>query len=399
MYYDDAYCTTFSANVTATIDGASGTQGILLDQTCFYPESGGQPSDHGLLDGQQVIRVEERGDDIVHWVDGRLGSVAVEGTIDWQWRFDLMQQHTGQHILSQAFLQALDAQTVSFHLGAESATIDVDKTELSDAGVAAVEDLANAIVFSDRPITARFVTREELAQLDLRKAPAVDKDIRIVGVEGFDATPCGGTHCARTGEVGLISIRKWEHRGAESRVEFLCGWRALLDYRWKTRACNDMALSFSVKDRELPEAVIRLSQEAGDCRRQLLRLKEELLAFEATRLLSSAFLWGSIRIVVRAFDDMEAQQVRRLASQLAAESRTVALLGVRSPKANLVFARSGDVGEDMGKLLKVTCLQFGGAGGGQPGLAQGGGFKGADVPAALDWAYERLTDVDGGTHA
>jgi len=399
LYYDDAYCTTFSAKVTGTIDGTKGTQGILLDQTCFYPESGGQPSDHGLLGGQSVIRVEERGDDIVHWIKGRLESVAVEGTIDWQRRFDHMQQHTGQHILSQAFLQALDAQTVSFHLGVESATIDLDATELDGARIDAVEDLANRVVFSDRPISTRFITAEELTRLVLRKTPAVDKEIRIVTVEGIDATPCGGTHCSRTGEVGCIAMRKWERRGQESRVEFLCGWRALLDYRWKTRTCNEMALSFSVKDRELPDAVMRLTQEAGHDRRELQRLQEDLLSVEATRLIASARVSGHFRIVVQAFDDRDAQHIRRLASQLAGEPRTVALLGVSAPKTQLVFARSGDIGEDMGTLLRATCGQFGGAGGGQPGLAQGGSFPGTQVPAALDWAYERLTKVEGSSDA
>ncbi len=399
LYYDDAYRIEFDANILRSIAGKKGTTGIILDRTCFYPSSGGQPNDKGMLDEQHVFDVTEQDGEIIHWIAGNLGIPSVHGRINWVRRFDHMQQHTGQHILSQAFLRTLQAQTVSFHLGEESSTIDLDLDNLEPSQAESVADLANEIVFGNRPVLAQFVTAEELASLDLRKGPTVQKDIRIVQVEGFDASPCGGTHVSRTGEVGPIAIRKWERRGQETRVEFLCGWRALHDYHWKTAAVNELALAFSVKDRELPEAVFRLMEDATENRRELHHLRDQLLEFEAGELLGRARPWNDIRIVMRAFEERAPQQVRKLVSLLIENDCAIALLGVSGAKGHLVFGRSDDVSLDVANLLRKTCQRFGGGGGGQPHLAQGGGFPGARVGEALQWAYQTLTGDEGISHA
>jgi len=390
LYYQDAYRTEFDAQVLRSIEGKKGTMGIVLDRTCFYPTSGGQPCDRGTLDGQPVFDVQEKAGEIVHWIAGKLQKQSVHGHISWPRRFDHMQQHTGQHILSQAFLQVLGAQTVSFHLGEESSTIDLDRATLEDAEAVAVEDLANEIVFANRTITARFVGPDELASLELRKAPVVKQDIRIVEIEGFDRSPCGGTHCSSTGEVGPIAIRKWERRGQQIRVEFLCGWRALRDYRWKTATVNELALAFSVKDRELSDAVLRLMQEAADNRRELQHLRDELLAAEAAKLLTEAKQWNDVRVVLRVFVERQPQEVRNLALLLAKGQKTIALLGTAGKQARLFFARTDDLTNDMAALLKKTCLTFGGKGGGQPHLAQGGGLPGNKLDEALNFAYRIL---------
>jgi alanyl-tRNA synthetase len=395
LYYDDAYRTEFDAQIVRYIEGEKGTAGVILDRTCFYPTSGGQPCDHGTLDGQAILDVGEEQGDIIHWLATRLQGPSVHGRIDWPRRFDHMQQHTGQHILSQAFEQLLDADTTSFHLGAEVCTIDIGRPTLEAAEVEQVEDRANEIVFADRPVLTRIVAPEGIPSLGLRKAPAVQTDIRIVEVEGFDRSPCGGTHCARTGQVGPIAIRRWEHRGQETRIEFVCGWRAIRDYRWKTATVNGLALAFSVKDREMAAAVQRVMQEAADSRRELQRLREELLAGEAARLLAAAPLWHDIRIVRQAFAERDMPEVRKLASLLAAEPRTVALLGISGQQARLIFARSADVKQDAAALLKRTCQAYGGNGGGQPHLAQGGGFPGDQVSAALELAFQTLTTGNG----
>jgi len=391
LYYDDAYCTEFDAHVVRTLEGKKGAAGIILDRTCFYPTSGGQPCDHGTLDDQPVLDVTEDGGDIVHWIAGQPTGPAVRGRIDWPRRFDHMQQHTGQHILSEAFLQVLDAQTVSFHLGEETCTIDLDRATLETADAQRVEDLAIETVFANRPVLARFVHPDEVPALGLRKAPTVESDIRIVEVQGFDRSPCGGTHCARAGQVGPIAIRRWERRGQETRVEFVCGWRAVRDYRWKTATVNELALAFSVKDRELAPAVQRLMQEAADNRRELQHLRDGLLGAEAARLLATAPMWHGIRIVSAALEARDVLEVRKLASLLTAEPHTIALLGMASQQARLVFARSADVPDSMVTLLKTTCHAFAGSGGGQPNLAQGGGFAGDKVNAALELAYRTLT--------
>jgi alanyl-tRNA synthetase len=399
LYYDDAYRIEFDASVLRSIAGKKGTTGIILDRTCFYPSSGGQPNDKGMLADQHVFDVTEQDGEIIHWIAGTLGVPSVHGRINWLRRFDHMQQHTGQHILSQAFLRTLKAQTVSFHLGEESSTIDLDLASLEPSQAESVADLANEIVFGDRPILARFVTAEDLAALDLRKVPSVEKDIRIVQVEGFDASPCGGTHVSRTGEVGPIAIRKWERRGQETRVEFLCGWRALRDYHWKTAAINDLALAFSVKDRELLDAILRLMEEAAENRRELHHLRDKLLEIEAGELLGQARLWNGIRVVMHAFEERPPQQVRKLASLLVKSDRTIALLGISGEKGHLVLSRSDDVSADLADLLRKTCQRFGGGGGGQPHLAQGGGFRGDQVSEALQWAYQALTRDEGLDHA
>jgi len=390
LYYEDAYRTEFDAQIVRTVADKKGTTGIILNQTCFYPTSGGQPCDHGMLDSQPVFDVVEEDGEIVHWIAGALPGPSVHGRITWPRRFDHMQQHTGQHILSQAFLKLLDAQTVSFHLSEEISTIDLDRATLEAEEAEQVEDLANEIVFANRPVLTYFVSPEQVAALGLRKAPTVETNIRIVEVEGFDRSPCGGTHCSRTGEVGAIAIRKWERRGQETRVEFVCGWRALRDYRWKTATVNELALAFSVKDRELAAAVLRLMQEASENRRELHRLQEELLAAEAARLLAEARQWNDMAIVLRSFPEREPQEVRKLASLLTVGQRTIALLGISGKQARLVFARSQDLSVDMAALIKQTCATFGGSGGGQAHIAQGGGFAGERVNEALEWAYQSL---------
>lgn len=390
LYYEDSFCTEFDARIVGSVEGKKGTVGVLLDRTCFYPTSGGQPCDHGMLDDQPVFDVTEQDGQVIHWVAGRVSGPVVHGRILWPRRFDHMQQHTGQHILSQTFLRLLDAQTVSFHLGEEACTIDLDRAVLEAGEAERAEDWANEIVFADRPVLTRFITPGEIPALGLRKPPVVQTDIRIVEIEGFDRSPCGGTHCTRTGQVGPIAIRKWERRGQETRVEFLCGWRAVRDYRWKTATVNALALAFSVKDREMAEAVQRLIEEAADSRRQLQRLREELLTMEAARLLAAATVEKGIRIISQVFAEREVPEVRKLASLLVVEPRTVALLGIAGEQARLVFARSADVPTDMAALLKQACQAFGGSGGGQPHLAQGGGLPGDRIEAVLDMARRML---------
>jgi len=391
LYYEDAYRTEFDAQVLRSVPGDRDTTGVILDRTCFYPASGGQPCDHGTLDGESVFDVSEEDGDIIHWIAGKLGAPSFHGRITWPRRFDHMQQHTGQHILSQAFLKLLGAQTVGFHLGEESSTIDIDHPISDIAEAEAVEDLANGIVFENRPVLTQFVEPSELAKFRLRKPPSVQHQIRIVEIEGFDCSACGGTHCTRTGEVGPIAIRKWEQRGQETRIEFLCGWRALHDYHWKTATVNELALTFSVKDKELPIAVHRLIQQASDHRRTVKHLQDKLFAAEAARMLGEAPLWDDTRIVVRAFAGRDPQEIRRLARLLTEGQKTIALLGVSGKQARLFFACTDDLAIDLADLLKNTCVSFGGGGGGQPRLAQGGGFPGEKVSEALDFAYHALT--------
>jgi alanyl-tRNA synthetase len=394
LYYHDSYCRTFTARVVERLKVAE-RPAVVLDRTAFYPTSGGQPHDTGFLNGVAVVEVVEREADgaVVHLLAGPLERDEVGGEINWARRFDLMQQHTGQHILSAVFGEALAAETASVHFGADYATIDLDKAPLTPEDLERVEEAANAVLWENRPVSARFVERAELATLPLRKPPAVSGPIRIVQVSGLDWSPCGGTHVRASGEIGLIKIVRAERRGTETRAEFLCGARALADYRVKNRAVLDLALRLSVGHWELAEAVSRLEGENKALRKERDDLCDELLSSEAAALLAGAEERAGVRVVRRAFSGREAKSVRALASRLAEGESCLALLGSAGEKATLVFARSGDLALDVRPLLDAACAVVGGRGGGQPGFAQGGGPQVERLDEALEAAYRAWSSM------
>ncbi|MDY7039806.1 MAG: DHHA1 domain-containing protein [Chloroflexota bacterium] len=396
LYYADTYLREFDARAVERLTWDE-RPAVVLDCTAFYPTSGGQPHDTGTLNGVDVVDVVERESDgaIIHVLDGELPEDTVHGEIDWRRRFDHMQQHTGQHILSQASATALNAETVGFHLGTETSTVDLNRAPLSEDQLDTVEVLANEVVFGDRPVVARFVDREELAALPLRKLPQVAGPIRIVEVAGFDWSPCGGTHCRRTGEVGAVKVVRAERRGTETRIHFLCGGRALADYRRKNRLVLDLAARFSVGDWELAEAVERLSEEARANHKQVRALQEQLLEYEAMALIAGAETLAGARVIRRAYADRTGDELRHLAQRLTEKSSVVALLGQGNTggKAQLVFARSADLPHDMNALLRTACQVVGGGGGGRPNFAQGGGPDGARVEEALAAAWQQIKQV------
>jgi alanyl-tRNA synthetase len=397
LYYSDSYCTTFSARVSECLV-INRSKAVALDRTAFYPTSGGQPHDMGTLNGIPVVDVIEREEDgtVIHVLSSSVKSEdvlrpddQVQGVIDWPRRFDYMQQHTGQHVLSQAFVQTVDADTVGFHLSDDYSTIDLNCDTLTDEDASRAEALANRIVFDDRPVAAQFVEPEEVAALPLRKAPPAKNAIRIVQVEGFDWSACGGTHVARTGEIGLIKVVRIERRGTEIRVTFLCGQRALTHYHMLNTLTRDLALHLTVGVEELPHAIERLQTEARTARKERDRLHELLLDHEAVALIASAQVIGPVSVVREVFKTREVEEVRRLATRIASQPGHVALLAVEGAKAQLIFARSTDLTYDMRPLLQGACRLVGGGGGGGPDLAQGGGPH-AD---RIDEALQHATDV------
>ena len=385
LYYADSYCTRFSARVVERLT-LEGHLAVVLDRTAFYPTSGGQPADRGTLDGTAVLDVVVREEDgaIVHVLecalpgpsspgkgDGAGVGCEVEGALDWPRRFDHMQQHTGQHVLSAAFEQVLDADTVGFHLGVEVSTVDLNVARLNLAAVTLVEELANRVVWEDRPVSARFVGLEELVTLPLRHPPSVEGPVRIVEVAGFDVNPCGGTHVARTGEIGLVKIVRLDYRGDETRVEFLCGGRALRDYRAKNAMANRLAGLLTVGHWELDQAVERLLVESKQLRRGLRRARRRLLEVEATELAEAADIYGPHRVVWRIWERREPGELRALAQELAQRPGVVALLVSVGERTHLCFARAEGLDLDVAALLREACTQLGGKGGGRPHLAQG----------------------------
>src|SRR6185503_16111418 len=254
---------------------------------------------------------------------------------------------------------------------------------------AAAEDLTNQVIWEDRPILARFVTAEELAQLPLRKPPSVAGPVRVVSVPDFDHSACGGTHPRATGGVGLLHLRRWERRGDVMRVEFLCGGRALRDLRWKNAALGRLAAALSVGPEELEAAVLRVRENEERARKRLEETGEQLIGYEAQDLITRADLVGIVRVVRRAYAGRSLEEVRGLAKAIAAGG-CVALLGLRAEKTQLIFARAEGLEIDCGRLLRETLAPFGGRGGGRPSLAQGGLPDGELLEQALDAAAGRL---------
>ncbi|MGC8838126.1 MAG: alanyl-tRNA editing protein [Anaerolineae bacterium] len=390
LYYEDPYLTEFAARVVERRTW-EGRPAVVLDRTAFYPTSGGQPHDTGRLNGARVVAVEEDLEGrVVHVLDRPLEAEEVRGQVDWARRFDHMQQHTGQHILSQACWQVLRAETVGFHLGDEVSTIDLDVAGLDFGALEQAEALANEVVFQDRPVRAAFFPEAEAASLPLRKPPAVQGEVRVVQVEGFDYSACGGTHVRRTGEVGPITVVRVEHRGRESRVHFVCGHRATRDHRQRVRITSALLAALTVGLAELPDAVARLQEDLRTARKEARDLRERVLDAETEALLATAPQVGAWKVVRHLLPEGEAATLKWMAQRLTARPGVVALLALGGDRGQLAFACSEDVPLDMAALLREVARAVGGGGGGGPRLAQGGGFAGARAAEALDLAWERL---------
>jgi alanyl-tRNA synthetase len=396
LYYDDPYLTRFSAHVVEWVQW-EGHPAVVLDRTALYPAGGGQPHDAGSLNQIPVVDVIERESDgaVVHVLSRPSAADTVVGQVDWTRRFDLMQQHTGQHLLSAAFVEGLGANTVGFHLSEEYATIDLDRAPLSTEDLVAVERRVNAIIFENRPVVARFVPAEEVPSLPLRKPLAHEGPVRIVEVPGFDCSACGGTHVQATGEVGLVKITRSERRGAETRVEFLCGYRALADYQAKNALVMELAQEYTVGHWEVADMVHRLDEDLKATRRELRRTRDDLLDAEALALWHEAARLGPVRVVKADLAGRPVEDLKHLAQRLIVHPQTVALLAAGGPvgeRGSFAFARSGDLGMDMGVLVRHACETIGGRGGGRPDFAQGGGPQGDCVNEGLDRAFRALAD-------
>ena len=386
LYYTDSYTLEFAAEIVAAAETPDGRPAVTLNRSYFYPTSGGQPHDTGALRrGEEIARVVdviERESDgaVLHVLDRPLPPGRVAATIDRQRRLDHMRHHTGQHILSQAFVRVAEAETVGFHLSPQSVTIDLDRADLSPAEIDRAEALANEIIWADRPVSVRFVTHAEAATLPLRKTPpGRDGQLRLIDIEGFDLTACGGTHVARTGEVGLVKVARTERRGNTTRVEFLCGERALADYRQRQAILRDLGATLTTGAAELPAAVAKLQEELKSARADLKQREAALLALEAEGLLAAAEPLGAARLVARVFADRQPDELRRLATALTEAGGVVALLALAGERSHLVFGRSADAPGAMGELIKPALAALGGRGGGGPTLAQGGGTAADEV--------------------
>jgi alanyl-tRNA synthetase len=398
LYYTDSHQTEFEARVTGVTERVSGWVAVTLDRTAFYPTGGGQPSDTGTLNDTRVIEcIEKEEEGVLHVLQGRGLEVGarVVGQVDWPRRQDHLQQHTGQHILSQAFINLFNAETRGFRMLDQYSEIDVALDAPSEDKIEKAVELANRIIWEDRAIHIRQVTKEEAAKLPLRKDSARTGELRLIEIEGFDLTPCGGTHAGRTGEVGLIAVRSFERAKGLTRIDFVAGGRALSDYRRANNTARNCAAMFSVAREEAPASVARLLEENKQLSRRIRALEETTARVEAEELLrEAALLRDGTKLCVRIFEDRDAEFVKKLAQALVAHPATIALLGsIEQDAARLVFARSNDASGDMNVLLREACQMLDGRGGGRPEMAQGGGSKVDKLGEAIETATRRLIDA------
>jgi alanyl-tRNA synthetase len=375
IYYTEPACRSFDAVVTALVEH-DGAPALVLNRTAFYPTSGGQPFDTGRLGTTEVFNTIDEGERVLHVVRASLSvGEAVHGDIDWTRRFDHMQQHTGQHVLSAAFDRLLDNRTMSFHMGGEVSTIDLAR-EAVPADVERCVDEANRVVWEDRPVTIRFATPDEAARLPLRKEPVREGPLRLIEIADYDLSACGGTHVARSGEIGVIAVIGAEKFRGGTRLTFVCGGRALRSLRSYRDAVAGSVRSLSVLPHELPAAVERIQAEGKAARKTIARLQSELAVHEAARLVAAAPLVNGVRRAAHLVDGWDAAGLKVIASSMAAhESVAAVIIGTSAPIA-VVAVRSAGVGIDANAVLQQLLARFGGRGGGKADLAQGAGLTG-----------------------
>ena len=391
LYYHDSFLYDFDARVieALTLDGK---HAVVLDRTAFYPTSGGQVHDTGVLtaDGQQIAITEvadEEDGRILHFAAVPLSAgTQVHGSVDAVRRRDHMQQHSGQHVLSAAFIQLFNMPTVSFHMGEESCTIDLETAGLSAAQAQKAEQLANEVIAEDRPVSIRFVPLEEARQLGLRKLPPKQTgDLRLIDITDFDLTACGGTHVRATGQIGSILLRKVEKVKQGVRVEFVCGLRAVKTARRDYTTLTEAASLYSSHIYDIPQQVRKSLEETKAAGKAQHKLLEELAELYAERLLAQAA--GSPQVIAQFFPDRDATFIKLLAQKLTAgKSSVIALLASGTGQPTLVFAQTPGQKSNMGQLMKEAMAQLGGRGGGSADMAQGGlpgAGNMADVERAL----------------
>ncbi len=403
LYYNDSFLYEFDAVVLDAIPApAAGSRpAVILDRSAFYPTSGGQVFDTGWFAANggeklRVVEVIERDDgNILHFIESpnlpQKGS-RLRGLIDSGRRRDHMQQHSGQHVLSAAFLRLFEMPTLSFHMSADYCSIDLDTKNLASHQVAAGESLANDVIAEDRPVKVRFVSQEEARGLGLRKVPPTERDqLRLIDIEDFDLTACGGTHVRATGQIGCILLRKTEKVRQGWRVEFVCGRRAVSTARRDYTALTEAAALFSAQIWDVPQQIRKLQEESRASKKAGEKLLEELAELQATQILAETAESNGRKIVVQTFHDRDIAFIKLLAQRLTRQSPAViALLAATSGQTGLVFAQSLGQPFDMGALMKEIVGRFGGRGGGTKDMAQGGLSEIAGLEAALGDLSERL---------
>ncbi|MGC2195179.1 MAG: DHHA1 domain-containing protein [Terriglobales bacterium] len=405
LYYHDSFLHEFEGEITEVVPASeiNGRHGVFLDRTAFYPTSGGQVHDTGWLapvaEDSAKLRVAEVAETedgrVVHYIEVDKAperGTRIRGWIDPARRRDHMQQHSGQHVLSAAFVRLFNMPTVSFHMGEDACSIDLDTPTLSARQVEEAEALANEIVQENRPVQIKFVTQEAAQELGLRKPPRADKnELRLIDIRDFDLSACGGTHVQHTGQIGCILLRKTERVRQGWRVEFVCGQRAVATARHDYATLTEAAALFSGHIRDVPQQVRKSVEDVRAAQKAREHLLDELAELQAARLLAETAATNGRKLVARLYKDRDLAFIRLLAQKLTRlEVNVVAVLGAASGQASLVFAQSKGMPFDLGAILKETLAKLGGRGGGSQDMAQGGAPSAEGLEAALYEVSQRL---------
>jgi alanyl-tRNA synthetase len=394
LYYDDSYLQNFSARVLscepcAAVPGPSGPRPaweVLLDQSAFYPTSGGQPHDVGLLDDANVVDVREESDDMIHVVDKEFARGEVKGCVQWPRRFGHMQQHTGQHLLSAMFQERFGLATVSFHMGAEICTIDLRGPEPSSEVLQGAQRAANKIVFEDRPVNVRYGTADQLARLGVRKEVDRQGILRAIEIEAADLQPCGGTHVKSTGQIGMVLVRRVSKIRQDWRVEFVCGGRAEKEASGDFHLLRALTEQLSCAPEEMLKAVDKALVER-DANFKALRATLQQLAVSWAGALVSATAVGAdgVRVVAVLLREEHPELLLPLATEIAKNERTVGLVA-HGERGQIAFAQHTNVGKDLAAVLKEVLAQYAGKGGGTRDFVRAKLLDASRAPEALELA-------------
>ncbi|MCK5126738.1 MAG: hypothetical protein KAR42_10825 [candidate division Zixibacteria bacterium] len=392
LYHNDSYMIDFEAEVVSIEKSKDGYL-VKLNKTAFYPTSGGQLFDTGMIKDCPVVNVISENDEIIHIVkdslDIRAGEL-VPCHIDWERRRDNMQKHTGQHILSQAFVRACTAETVSARLGEDDSTIDLNTANLSDEDIHRAEILANQIVFENRPVSVSYIPGDRLKELPLRKIPdRSESEYRIIEVDGFDWSACGGTHCKSTGSVGMIKIIGLEKIRSTIRLRFLTGFGALEDYHWRLEQIENISNLLTRHGRETEAAVIQLLDERDSYRRQVSSLKKSMLPGLIEDWISKTQMISGVKVVAIYLEGNDFNEAKGAALGIINKYPAAAIIGMND---KLVVAVNKETKLSASDIIKKAVEIYGGKGGGSPQIAQGGGFRPEDLQVLIAHP-EKVLDI------
>jgi len=386
FYFKDPYQTEFESEVKS-VSQKQGKYLVMLEQTCFYPESGGQPADQGQINGIPVVHVFEENGEVIHVLESKVRSKKVTGKIDWKRRFDHMQQHAGQHILSQCFHRLVKGKTVSFHLGEDNSTLDIDIDKISKHDLFKVEEMANQIVFENREIKTYFLPEKKISDVPLRKPPKKHGLIRIVEVTGFEYSACGGTHPKYTGEIGMIKIVGQERIRQNLRFIFVCGHRAYSDYTRKDKILTETAVMLSSHEEDVPPSVEKLFYDLKEQKKKNRKISKRLSEMKAEKIIKDA----SGPVIKKIFKKKTKDQIRILALHIIKEPGFYIIFGViQDDMAHLVLARSEDIDFDVRNLIPEISSVMKVKGGGRPSLVELVGEEPDKLETALNKAYESI---------